>query len=81
MPPIGFLILWIDVTYVSCWLLMLLDERAKFRKKTDGYTGFLFILTALMVIGLILLLQTELLPRAYDGFLSIVGLLQDTVKM
>nr|DAO28827.1 MAG TPA: Protein of unknown function (DUF2374) [Caudoviricetes sp.] len=81
MPPIGFLILWIAVTYVSCWLLMLLDERAKFRKKNDGYTGFFFILTAFMIIGLILILQSELLPRAYEGFLSIIGFLQDTVKM
>lgn len=81
MPPICFTILWIAVTYVSCWLLMLLDERAKFRKKNDGYTGFLFILTALMIIGLILLLQTELLPRAYKGFLSIVGFLQDAIRM
>lgn len=81
MPPICFTIIWIAVTYVSWWLLMLLDERAKFRKKNDGYTGFLFILTALMFIGLILILQSELLPRAYEGFLSIVGFLQDTVKM
>ena len=81
MPPICFTILWIAVTYVSWWLLMLLDERAKFRKKTDGYTGFFFILTALMIIGLILLLQSELLPEAYEGFLSIVGFIQDAIRM
>ena len=81
MPPICFTILWIAVTYVSWWLLMLLDERAKFRKKNDGYTGFLFILTSLMIIGLILILQTELLPRAYEGFCSFVGFLQDAIRM
>lgn len=81
MPPIGFMILWIAVTYVSCWLIMLLDERAKFRKKTDGYTGFLFILTSLMIIGLILILQVELLPKAYEGFLSFVGFIQDAIRM
>nr|DAI07029.1 MAG TPA: hypothetical protein [Caudoviricetes sp.] len=81
MPPVGFLILWIAVTYVSWWLLMLLDERARFRKKTDGYTGFLFILTTLMIIGLILILQSELLPRAYEGFCSFVGFLQNAIGM
>lgn len=81
MPPIGFLILWIAVTYVSCWLLMLLDERAKFRKKNDGFTGFWFALLGFMFIGLVLILQTELLPRAYEGFLSIVGFIQDAIRM
>lgn len=81
MPPIGFLILWIAVTYVSWWLIMLLDERAKFRKKNDGFTGFWFTLLGLMTIGLILLLQTELLPRAYEGFLSFVGFIQDAIRM
>lgn len=81
MPPVGFLILWIAVTYVSWWLLKLLDERAKFRKKNDGFTGIWFALLGFMIIGLILILQSELLPRAYEGFLSIVGFLQDTVKM
>lgn len=87
MPPIGFTILWIAVTYVSCWLLMLLDERARFRKKNDGFTGFTgftgfwFILLGLMTIGLILILQVELLPKAYEGFLSFVGFIQDAIRM
>lgn len=81
MPPIGFLILWIAVTYVSCWLLMLLDERAKFRKKNDGFVGFFFGIVALMLIGLILVLQVELLPRAYEGFISFVGFIQDAIRV
>lgn len=81
MPPIGFMILWIAVTYVSCWLIMLLDERARFRKKNDGFTGFWFILLGLMTIGLILILQVELLPKAYEGFLSFVGFIQDAIRM
>lgn len=81
MPPIAFTILWIAVTYVSCWLLMLLDERARLRKKNDGVVGFFFGIVALMLIGLILVLQVELLPRAYEGFLSFVGFIQDAIRM
>lgn len=81
MPPICFLILWIAVTYVSCWLLMLLDERARFRKNNDGFVGFWFTLLGLMLIGLVLILQVELLPKAYEGFTSFVGFIQDAIRM
>lgn len=81
MPPICFFILWIAVSYVSYWLIMLLDERAKFRKNREGFMGFWFILSMLMTIGLILTLQCELLPRAYEGFISFVTFIQHSIGM
>ena len=81
MPPICFLILWIAVSYVSYWLLVLLDERARFRKKNDGFVGLFFGLVAIMFIGLVVILQIELLPRAYEGFISFVGFIQDAIRM
>nr|DAQ82313.1 MAG TPA: hypothetical protein [Caudoviricetes sp.] len=81
MPPICFFVLWIAVSYVSYWLVMLLDERAKFRKNKEGSVGLLFGLVAIMFIGLILVLQVELLPRAYEGFISFVAFIQHAIGM